>query len=108
MDHQQVALVDYAYWFGDSETSGFMGMAYAYLTSAYEGTSDTDPDLLTTQVQYDPIITSMIKQDLIEPVFSLAFERDSDSGYLALGGLPPVKYTGSFATTPILMVRLHT
>lgn len=102
---QEVALVDYAYWFGDAETSGLMGLAYAFLTSAYAG-NDTGADSLATQVQYDPIVTSMIKQGLIEPVFSLALDRDSDSGYLALGGLPPVNYTGSFATTPILMVSL--
>lgn len=101
MDHQEVALVNYSYWFGDSTTSGLMGLAYPLLTSAYEG---TDPDEDSTQVEYNPIITTMISDGLIEPVFSLALERNSDSGYLALGGLPPVNYTGDFATTPILMV----
>lgn len=98
-----MALVNYSYWFGDEVTSGLMGLSYPLLTSAYEGT-DPDDDSLDNQVVYDPIITTMIKQGLIDPVFSLALERNSDSGYLALGGLPPVNYTGSFASTPILMV----
>lgn len=103
VDHQEVALVNYSYWFGDSVTSGLMGLAYPLLTSAFEGTN-TSADSLSTQVEYDPIITTMIKENIIDPVFSLALDRNSDSGYLALGGLPPVNYTGSFATTPILMV----
>lgn len=102
---QQVALVNNSYWFGDSTTSGFMGLAYAYLTSAYQGTN-VSADTVETEIKYDPIITTMIKQKLIDPVFSLALKRNSDSGYLALGGLPPVEYTGSFTSTPILMVSL--
>ncbi|ROV90509.1 hypothetical protein VMCG_09823 [Cytospora schulzeri] len=100
VEQQEVALVNYSYWFGDSVTSGLMGLAYPLLTSAY---ADTDE----SQVEYDPIITTMIKEGLIEPVFSLALDRNSDSGYLALGGLPPVNYTGSFASTPILMLEIY-
>ncbi|KAF3763818.1 acid protease [Cryphonectria parasitica EP155] len=106
VDHQQVALVNYSYWFGDSVTSGLMGLAYPLLTSAYEG-SDPDADSLETQVEYNSIITTMINESLIDPVFSLALERNSDGGYLAFGGLPPVNYTGSFATTPILMIEVY-
>lgn len=103
VEHQEVALVNYTYWFGDSVTSGLMGLAYPRLTSAFVGTnaSVNDED---KQVPYDPIMTSMIKQGLIEPVFSLVLERDSDTGLLALGGLPPVNHTGMFSSTPILMV----
>ncbi|KUI55483.1 hypothetical protein VP1G_02815 [Cytospora mali] len=104
VDHQEVALVNYSYWFGDSVTSGLMGLAYPLLTSAYEGTNASDD---STQVEYNPIITTLIKDGLIDPVFSLALERNSDSGYLALGGLPPVNYTGSFASTPILMLEVY-
>lgn len=103
MDQQQVALVNYSYWFGDSTTSGLMGLAYPLLTSAYEG-DDPDADTEDTQVVYNPIVTTLIDEGLIEPIFSLALDRNSDDGYLALGGLPPVNYTGSFASTPILMV----
>ncbi|KAK2601449.1 hypothetical protein N8I77_010898 [Diaporthe amygdali] len=106
VDHQEVALVNYSYWFGDSVTSGLMGLAYPLLTSAYQGTN-TSADSLSTQVEYDPIITTLIKEKIIDPVFSLALDRNSDSGYLALGGLPPVSHTGSFATTPILMLEIY-
>lgn len=100
---QEVALINYTYWFGDSVTSGLMGLAYPRLTSAFVGTNSSVNDG-DKQIPYDPIMTSMIKRGLIEPVFSLALERDSDNGFLALGGLPPVNYTGPFASTPILMV----
>lgn len=103
VEKQEVALVNYTYWFGDSVTSGLMGLAYPRLTSAFVGTnaSVNDDD---KQVPYDPIMTTMIKRGLIEPMFSLVLDRDSENGYLALGGLPPVNHTGTFATTPILMV----
>lgn len=103
VEHQEVALVNYTYWFGDNVTSGLMGLAYPRLTSAFVGTNSSVNDL-DKQVPYNPVMTSMIEQRLIEPVFSLALERDSDNGYLALGGLPPVNHTGPFASTPILMV----
>lgn len=103
VEHQEVALVNYTYWFGDSVTSGLMGLAYPSLTGAYLGTNSSvhDDD---KQVPYDPIMTTMVKQGLIEPVFSLVLDRESGNGYLALGGLPPVNHTGTFATTAILMV----
>lgn len=102
VEHQEVALVNYTYWFGDSVTSGLMGLAYPRLTSAYVGTNSSVNDN-DKQVPYDPIMSTMVKQGLIEPMFSLALDRSSGTGYLALGGLPPVNHTGSFATTPILM-----
>lgn len=98
--------MNYSYWEGDEVSSGLMGLAYPLLTSAYAGTN-TSADSYDTQVEYNPIITTLIDEGLIEPVFSLALDRSSDSGYLALGGLPPVNYTGSFASTPIKIVR-HT
>lgn len=102
--HQEVALVDYAYWEGDGVSSGLMGLAYPLLTSAFKGTNPTQ-DSLANQVEYNPVFTSMWEEGLVKPVFSLACERNSDSGYLALGGLPPVAYTPTFSSTPILKVR---
>ncbi|KAG8168995.1 hypothetical protein KVR01_001744 [Diaporthe batatas] len=102
IEKQEVALVNYTYWFGDNVTSGLMGLAYPRLTSAYVGTNSSANDL-DEQVPYNPIMTSMIKRGLIEPVFSLVLERDSDQGFLALGGLPTINQTGPFATTPIVM-----
>lgn len=104
VEKQEVALVNYTYWFGDSVTSGLMGLAYSRLTSAFAGTNSSVNDNDKQVLPYDPIMTTMIKRDLIEPMFSLVLDRDSDNGYLALGGLPPVNHTGTIATTPILMV----
>ncbi|PSR97771.1 aspartic peptidase domain-containing protein [Coniella lustricola] len=106
VQNQEVALVNYSYWFGDDVTSGLMGLAYPLLTSAYEGTN-TSADSEDTLAEYNPIITTMINDGLIDPVFSLALERNSDSGYLALGGLPPVNTTGPYASTPILKIEIY-
>ncbi|KAI7779086.1 hypothetical protein LA080_001340 [Diaporthe eres] len=106
VEKQEVALVNYTYWFGDSVTSGLMGLAYSRLTSAFASTNSSVNDN-DKQVPYDPIMTTMIKRDLIEPMFSLVLDRDSDNGSLALGGLPPVNHTGTIATTPILMIQIY-
>jgi hypothetical protein len=42
----------------------------------------------------------MYKDNLTTPMFSMAIERNT-GGYIAFGGLPPVNYTGDFASTPI-------
>jgi hypothetical protein len=100
---QEVALVNYAYWFGDEETSGLTGLAYPYLTSAYSGTNASN-DSGSNFVEYNPVFTSMVAQNLSAPYYSLALSRNSPDGYIAFGGLPPVEYTGDFASSPILMV----
>jgi len=100
---QTAALGNYAYWNGDGVSSGLMGLAYSGLTSEYKGT-DPHKDKSSNRNLYDPIFTSMYKDDLVDSVFSMAIERSeqgTDGGYIAFGGLPPVKYTGNFATTPI-------
>lgn len=56
---------------------------------------------------YDPVFTSMWKQKLVAPVFSLAISRaavpasNAPDGFLALGGLPPVATYGQTARVPI-------
>ncbi|KAH8650008.1 aspartic peptidase domain-containing protein [Xylariales sp. PMI_506] len=103
---QQVALVNYAYWYGDNETSGLTGLAYPYLTSAYSGTNaseDTGADF----VEYDPLFTTMVEQNLSAPYFSLALSRNSPDGYIAFGGLPPVEHEGDFASSPILLLDIN-
>lgn len=102
---QQVALVNRAYWNGDEVTSGLMGLAYPLLTSAFKG-DDPTKDSLATQVVYDSIFTTMVKEKLVEPVFSLACQRNSSGGYLALGGLPPVHAGPVFASTPIRKLEI--
>ena len=50
----------------------------------------------------------MYKDGLIPPIFSLAIERDLEgaSGYLALGGVPPISFVQDFTSTPILVTKI--
>jgi Eukaryotic aspartyl protease len=49
----------------------------------------------------------MYKQGLVSPTFSLAIQRGTSGGYLALGGLPPVDVDqNSFVSTPIQVLQL--
>jgi hypothetical protein len=50
----------------------------------------------------------MYKDGLIPPFFSLAILRDvsGPSGYLALGGLPPIDFVPDFTSTPILITTI--
>jgi hypothetical protein len=120
--HQQLAMVNYSYWFGDGLTSGLLGLAYPMMTGL--GGFGTPA--------YDPVFTTMYKHNAIPPLFSLALARDDDirvdasggvvaatplpahdgeakvtpkptESYLAFGGVPPVAYDRSaWARTPIL------
>ena len=104
--HQEVALVNYAYWLGDGSTSGLIGLAYPALTSAYSGTDPND-DSATGNVEYNPIFTTMVNESLVSPSFSLALERaPSTGGYIAFGGLPPVKFDQTFTSTPIEILEI--
>ncbi|KIW06220.1 uncharacterized protein PV09_02696 [Verruconis gallopava] len=96
---QEVALVNRAYWNGDGVSTGLVGLAFAQITSAYQGT-DPSKNSPSTRITYDPLFTTMWKQGLSAPTFSLALQRNQ-GGYIAFGGLPPVTTTGSYATTPL-------
>lgn len=50
----------------------------------------------------------MISQNLTAPLFSLAILRDVSgaSGYLSLGGTPPVDFVDDFTSTPILITTI--
>ncbi|MCJ1351348.1 MAG: hypothetical protein MMC33_001332 [Icmadophila ericetorum] len=103
---QHVALVNLAAWDGDGVSSGLVGMAYPSLTDEFNGTNP-HVDSSSNLILYDPVVTTMIKDKLIDPLFSLAIDRgDGFGGYLAIGGLPPVKYANTFATTPIQILKL--
>lgn len=99
---QEVGVVDYAAWEGDGESSGILGLAYPSLTSAWDGSEQNAGDD-SVQEEYLPVFTNMVIQGLIEePIFSLAIERDENSGgILTLGGLPDVAYADEFAVVPI-------
>lgn len=75
-------------------------------TSAYEG---TDPSKDSTQEEYSPLFKTLYTQGLTAPLFSLAILRDIDgpSGYLSLGGTPPVNFVHDFTSTPILITTVE-
>lgn len=105
---QQVAVVDYAYWNGDSETSGLMGFAYPALTSAFSGGNASADNVNVTSVYYNNWIFNAIERGLVDSMFSFALERygSDQEGQLSLGGLPDVETTGYFASTPIQIMEL--
>ncbi|KAL2173474.1 aspartic peptidase domain-containing protein [Thermothelomyces heterothallicus CBS 202.75] len=84
---QQVGLANTTYWYGNNQTSGLMGLAFPSLTNAYLGKAG-DHDILN-QVQYSPLFTSMVNQGLVDPVFSIAIDRNASSGMIAFGGIAP-------------------
>ncbi|KAF4237564.1 hypothetical protein CNMCM8980_004616 [Aspergillus fumigatiaffinis] len=101
--NQTIGVIDYAGWYGDSVTSGLMGLAYSALAKAYT-TDYKQPSL------YNPIFATMYEQGLIDPVFSMVMNRNASNataaGYLTLGGLPPIEVKGNFSTTPILITNI--
>lgn len=60
------------------------------------------------QVVYNPLFTTMYEDGLVDSYFSLAILRDVSgaAGYLTLGGLPPITFNETFATTPILVTTI--
>jgi len=70
-----------------------MGLAMGGLTSDFVNGK---------RVPYNPIFTTMYKAGLSSASFSMAIQRGTNGGYIAFGGLPPVKYDDqSWATVPI-------
>ena len=94
---------------GDGTTSGILGLGYPLETKVFSTEDERDmyPGSPSHR-KYDPVFTSMHKQGLVSPVFSLAMNRSTLRGYLALGGLPPVDTNPDFAKTPIRIVSSPT
>lgn len=99
---QQVCLANTTYWYGNNYTSGLMGLAFPALTNAYFG-DPTDHDF-GNQIQYSPLFTSMVNQGLIDPVFSIAIDRNASSGMIAFGGVAPASGLDLSKTASLDMV----
>jgi hypothetical protein len=127
---QEIGLVDKAAWNGDGVNSGLLGLAYPDLTSVYNGT-DPNADGASNAAPYNPFFFSAIAQKKVDQpsefnpylsewgpthkdylVFSVALDRgslaaqenstyDSPLGYLAFGGIAPVKVTSTAVTVPV-------
>ncbi|KAK7403450.1 hypothetical protein QQX98_010771 [Neonectria punicea] len=102
---QQVGLANKTYWHGNNVTVGILGLAYPSITNAYYGpVGEEEP---WTAIPYTPFLTSAIAQGKIDPVFSVAIMRNSSSGILTWGGLPPTLWNHeSKASTGLIIANL--
>ncbi len=107
---QQVAVVNDAAYIADGVSSGLIGFAFPDETSAYAGTI---PAMDTKGIAYNPILTTLFSKGYVAPLFSLALERSSETsgfaagGLLAIGGLPPVRFSPTFASAPFQLVAVN-
>ncbi|KZP26584.1 acid protease [Athelia psychrophila] len=109
---QEIGVVNSAAWMGDGINSGLMGLAYPGLTSVYKGDNPATDGPNTTAI-YNPVFhTAVAEKAVAHPYFSIALNRgsiaaqtnatyDPNLGYLAFGGIAPVKTTGSAVTVPV-------
>ncbi|KAL2167363.1 hypothetical protein VTG60DRAFT_1396 [Thermothelomyces hinnuleus] len=76
--------------YGDGEIvtgpMGFSDVTVGNITVKQQQAGDHD---IENQVQYSPLFTSMVNQGLVDPVFSIAIDRNASSGMLAFGGIAP-------------------
>ncbi|KKA26182.1 hypothetical protein TD95_003758 [Thielaviopsis punctulata] len=102
---QQVGLANETFWYGNNVTNGILGMAYAALTSGYEGyDSASSPGQRQT---YRPFFSSMVSQGLVSPVFAVALSKEEEGGVIGWGGLPTLDWTAvSIASTDILIASV--
>jgi hypothetical protein len=84
---QEVCLANTTYWYGNNQTSGLIGLAFPSLTNAYLG--EAGDHNWENQVKYSPVFTNMVDQGLVDPVFSIAIDRNSSAGMIAFGGIAP-------------------
>ena len=101
---QQIALVNTTTWSGGGVVSGLLGLAYPAVTKAFASSSAIHDIGSPGHRVYDPIFTTMHKQGVTAPVFSVAMDGRNGTGWLAFGGIPPVDYVGEFSSTPIRKV----
>jgi len=93
---QEIGLPESGSLVAPGQISGLMGLAYPVNNIRSDGGTTT------------PIFTNMYEEKLVPALFSLAIERlpfntsEGPGGYLALGGLPPVKHSPVWATADIV------
>jgi hypothetical protein len=95
--NQEVAIVNKATWRGDGSSSGLIGLGFPS-NSATQLIPKPGP------ITYSPIFTSMHRQGLIAPYFSLALNRVNEGpGSISFGALPsaPIRYSPTFVKAPL-------
>ncbi|KAI4775617.1 acid protease [Aureobasidium sp. EXF-3400] len=109
VENQTMGLVTYAGWYGDGASSGLVGLAYASLTNQYSG-NNPSADIAGLTIPYDPLLTSMFKENLTAPLFSIALDRDvsrsaqSAGGILAVGGIPNIPHGTFWSSSNISII----
>lgn len=110
VEEQEFGLVDYAAWFGDGVSTGLVGFAYRTLTSMYIG-DDPKKAVPGRAVNYDTLFDSMWRDNLTDPVFSMALARDPEltgnGGLMSLGGIPDIPIGPTWISVPIVPVRIN-
>jgi len=109
---QEIGLVTQAAWTGDGENTGIMGLAYPALTHVYSGNNPA-ADVPSNPRTYNPLFfTAVLNKVVSNPYFSVALNRgsikqeegssfDPNMGFLAFGGIAPVKTTTPAVTLPV-------
>ncbi|KAH8811054.1 aspartic peptidase domain-containing protein [Xylogone sp. PMI_703] len=82
VSRQELNLATGAFVGYSGEASGLVGLAYPHLTTVY-------PDC--NQQNYSPLLTTMFRDGLVEPVFATALSRSKTTGgVITLGGIPDI------------------
>ena len=102
VNHQEIGIVEEAYYLGDGVTSGIIGFAYSALTSAYKG-SNFGHDTSSALIHYTNFIGNVVKQGKVNPEFSIILDRSGAGSELVLGGLPSGSSSNQFTTVPLLI-----
>lgn len=112
---QEISAITYAAVAGipEGNVSGILGLCYPSLTSAFPGTDPSKDKRCQDNsscgpILYSPIIDTIFKDELTEPVFSVALSRSSSfGGIMTIGGIPRLDTVyvnateGIAATSPI-------
>ncbi|KAJ7663837.1 acid protease [Mycena polygramma] len=105
---QEIGTPDVVAWEGDGVHSGILGLAFPFNTRVFNTTDSTQASV-AKHIPYDPFFFTAVKQGLSSPFFSLALNRgangnsseDSNLGFIAFGGTPPVDLGNTTVTVPI-------
>ncbi|KAF8865286.1 acid protease [Acephala macrosclerotiorum] len=120
---QKVGLAYLAGWFGDTVSSGLVGLAFPSVTSVYDG-SDLKKDVASTtrhpnatsnQRLYLSLMNTMFfEQNLTDPIFALALSRDGVwkmgggyGGLIEIGGMLDLKSLGINASTDFVSTGMQ-
>lgn len=103
---QEISIANLVNFQAQGEVSGIIGLAYPQDTNAFPGNETSIPqDRQNATIPYNNLFTNIFQKNRTAPLFSIAMERGS-GGVFAIGGLPSVPITPSFASTPILIADI--